>query len=52
MRQIEQQMSEQFSTRVRLRTDKTGKRGSMTLDFYDLDHFEGLVRKMGVRLDL
>lgn len=45
--EIEKRLAEHMGTRVRLRTDKAGKKGVLTLDFYDLDHFEGLMQKMG-----
>tara|TARA_R110002072_G_scaffold42064_4_gene117520 strand:- start:80857 stop:81879 length:1023 start_codon:yes stop_codon:yes gene_type:complete len=45
---LEERLGEQLSTRVKLKTDKTGKRGSITLQFYDLDHFDGLMSKLGL----
>lgn len=45
---LEERLGEQLSTRVRLKTDKTGKKGSITLEFYDLDHFDGLMSKLGL----
>ncbi|MCA9278171.1 MAG: ParB/RepB/Spo0J family partition protein [Phycisphaeraceae bacterium] len=45
--EIEKKLAEHLGTRVRLRTDKAGKRGTLTMDFYDLDHFEGLMQRLG-----
>lgn len=47
---LEKQIGEQLGTRVALRTSAGGKRGSVVLWFYDLDHFDGLMQKMGVQL--
>jgi ParB family transcriptional regulator, chromosome partitioning protein len=47
---IERQIGEQLGTKVRLRADPGGKRGSVVIMFYDLDHFDGLMAKMGVHL--
>jgi ParB family transcriptional regulator, chromosome partitioning protein len=48
---LEKQLSEQLGTRVKLRTDKSGTRGSVTIEYYDLDHFDGLMARLGVVLD-
>lgn len=45
--EIEKRLAEHLGARVRLRTDRSGARGTLTIDFYDIDHFEGLVRKLG-----
>lgn len=46
-RDLEKRLSEHLGTRVRIRADASGKRGRVVLEFYDLDHFEGLMEKMG-----
>ena len=45
---LEKRLGEQLSTKVHLKADRTGTRGSITIDFYDLDHFDGLMTKLGV----
>ncbi|MDX2016182.1 MAG: ParB/RepB/Spo0J family partition protein [Planctomycetota bacterium] len=45
---LEKRLSERLGTRVRVRTDKKGRRGSISVEFYDLDHFEGILKKMGM----
>lgn len=47
---LEKQIGDALGTKVRISTDKTGTRGSMTIRFYGLEHFDGLVSKMGVEL--
>lgn len=48
-RDLEKRLGEHLGTRVRIRTDASGKRGRVMLEFYDLDHFEGLMEKMGFK---
>ena len=45
---LEQRMSEQLSTKVQLKADRTGTRGHIRIEFYDLDHFDGLLSRLGV----
>jgi hypothetical protein len=35
---------------VRIRANAGSKRGSLVIKFYDLDHFDGLMAKLGFRL--
>lgn len=44
---LEKQLGRHLGTRVEIETDKTGKAGKMIITFYSLDHFDGLVHKMG-----
>ena len=39
-------IGEHLGTRVRIKT-KNGKKGSLEIDFYDLDHFDGLMQRIG-----
>lgn len=39
-------IGEHLGTRVRIRT-KDGKKGSLEIEFYDLDHFDGLMQRIG-----
>lgn len=50
LRDLERQLGEHLGTKVRVRTDKTRKRGSLVVSFYDLDQFDGLMSKMGFAL--
>lgn len=50
LRDLEKQLGEHLGTAVAIRTSSSGKRGSVVLKFYDLDHFDGLMSKMGFRL--
>lgn len=50
---IEKQLAEHFGTKVKLKMRKRGKaaRGHITLEFYGLDQFDGLIAKLGVKLE-
>ncbi len=45
--ELERQLGEHMGTRVKIKTDKSGKRGRIELAFFDLDHFDGLLQRMG-----
>ena len=47
---IERQLSEHFSTRVRIESNGDGEKGRLVVDWYSLDQFDELMRAMGVRL--
>ncbi len=44
---LEKQLGEHLGTKVKISTDRSGKKGRVTLEFYDLEHFDGLMAKMG-----
>ncbi len=44
---MERQLSNHLGTRVRLKTDASGVKGSMMIEFYDLDQFDGLLGRIG-----
>lgn len=44
---LEKQLGEHLGTKVSIRADRTGKRGRIEIDFYGLDHFDGLMLKLG-----
>lgn len=46
---LEKQLSEHLGTKVAITTDRKGESGKLTIEFYGLDHFDGLVGKMGFR---
>lgn len=48
VRDLERRLSEHFGTRVHLRTDRSGTKGRLTIEFFDLDHFDGLMNKLGI----
>ena len=48
LRDLENRLGEELSTRVSLKTDKSGRKGRIVIEFYDLDHFDGLMGKLGV----
>jgi ParB family chromosome partitioning protein len=48
---LERQIGEHLGTRVRVQTDAKRSRGRLVIDFYDAEHFDGLVRAIGVRLE-
>lgn len=48
---LEKRLGEQLSTSVKLKTDRSGTKGSITIAFYDLDHFDGLMQRLGMLED-
>jgi hypothetical protein len=48
LRDIEKRIAQSLGTKVHIRTDATGKKGQITLDFYNLDQFDGLLSRLGV----
>lgn len=46
---LENRLGEQLSTKVKLKTDRSGTKGSIVIEFYDLDHFDGLMGQLGVQ---
>lgn len=49
VRDLEEQIGKHLGTKVRIKTSGAGKRGVISLEYYSLDHFDGLVGKMGVK---
>ena len=49
LRDLERQISQQLGTKVTINTDKQGKKGRLMIEFYGLDHFDGLLGRMGIR---
>ena len=45
---LEKRLGEHLSTKVKLKTDRSGTKGSITIDFFDLDHFDGLMNQLGI----
>lgn len=48
IRALERDIAEALGTRVKITTDRSGKKGRVMIDFYDLDQFDGLLQKFGV----
>ncbi|MFG0276252.1 MAG: ParB/RepB/Spo0J family partition protein [Phycisphaerales bacterium] len=46
---LEKRLGEHLGTRVHLQTRAGGKKGRLVIEFYDLDHFDGLLTKFGFR---
>ncbi|MFG0285591.1 MAG: ParB/RepB/Spo0J family partition protein [Phycisphaerales bacterium JB039] len=44
---LERQLGEHLGTKVRIAANSKGDRGRLTVEFYSLDHFDGLMEKMG-----
>lgn len=43
---LERRLGEHLGTRVRITTLRDGTRGKVSIEFYSLDHFDGLMQKM------
>lgn len=50
LRDLERRVGEELGTRVKIRTDKSRTRGRMVIEFYDLDQFDGLLGRIGVKI--
>jgi len=46
---LERQLGQHLGTKVLIRTNAKGTRGALTIEFYGLDHFDGLLTKLGIR---
>lgn len=51
VRDLEKQLGGFLGTRVRVRTGRDGTRGTVQIEFYDLDHFDGLMARIGFSPD-
>lgn len=49
-RKIEDNLAEQYSTRVKLKHNKNGT-GSITIEYFSLEQFNHILKEMGVRVD-
>lgn len=47
----ERRLSEHLGTKVAVATDRSGTRGRIIIEFFDLDHFDALMSKFGIRLN-
>jgi len=48
---IEKQLGEYLGTKVRISANTKRTRGKITITFFGIDHFDGLLNRMGVRLE-
>lgn len=49
--ELERRLGDYLGTKVSISTDSTKKRGRVSIDFYGLDHFDGLMQKIGFTRD-
>jgi ParB family chromosome partitioning protein len=47
VKDLEKRLSQYLGTKVELKTNPTATRGKVVLEFYGLDHFDGLMEKIG-----
>lgn len=50
IRELEKQLGEHLGTRVRIMTGASRTKGRVVMDFYSLEHFDGLMGLMGVEI--
>jgi ParB family transcriptional regulator, chromosome partitioning protein len=48
--ELERQLGEFLGTKVMITTERNGKRGRMMIEFYGLEHFDGLLSKFGFQM--
>lgn len=48
--ELERQLSDHLGTQVRIRADGSGQRGRIEIAFFDLDHFDGLMSRLGFKM--
>ncbi|MEQ9208208.1 MAG: ParB/RepB/Spo0J family partition protein [Phycisphaerales bacterium] len=51
LRDLEKRVGEELGTRVKIRTDKSRTRGRVMIEFFDLDQFDGLMGRLGVKVE-
>lgn len=49
VRDLEEQIGKHLGTKVKIKTAGNGKRGTLSIEFFNLDHFDGLLSKIGVK---
>ncbi len=49
VRDLEKRLGEFLGTKIQLRTNSKGTRGKLVIEFYGLDHFDGLMSRIGFR---
>jgi len=48
VRDVERRVGQHLGTKVEVYSDRAGKRGRMVIEYYGLDHFEGILQRMNV----
>jgi ParB family chromosome partitioning protein len=48
LRDLERQLGQHLGTKVIITTDHSGKKGKLSLEFYSIDHFDGLLNRLGI----
>jgi len=48
LRDLERQIGQHLGTKVLITTDRTGTRGKLSIEFYTIDHFDGLLSRLGI----
>ena len=51
IQQLEKQLGEHLGTKVQVRPDRSGTRGRIVVQFFDLDHFDDLMSRVGFTRD-
>ena len=49
LQDLERQLSQHLGTKVTISADASGERGRLLIEFYGIDHFDGLLNKIGMR---
>lgn len=47
---LERQLSEHLGTKVSVVTDRSGAKGKLSIEFYGLEHFDGLLARLGFQM--
>ncbi|MFI4871485.1 MAG: ParB/RepB/Spo0J family partition protein [Phycisphaerales bacterium JB061] len=45
---LERRLGDRLGTKVKIQTNRAGTKGKLVIEFYGIDHFDGLVRELGV----
>ncbi len=48
--ELERQLREHLGTRVRIATNASGSKGKISIDFYSLEQFDGLMKRLGFEM--
>lgn len=48
LRDLERRIGEKLSTKVLITTDRSGAKGKLSIEFYSIDHFDGLLTRLGI----
>ncbi len=48
VRDMERRIAQALGTKVAISTDRTGTKGTIAIEFFGLDHFDGLMARLGV----